>query len=474
MRLDIKKLFETESGAAIYSEAKRAISDFSMDEMLSGGVLVGLSGGADSVMLLCLLVRLREEKRCGNILAVHVNHRIRGDEADRDEVFSRELCVDLGVEFSSAKRDVPAEAQKLSKGIEETARIVRYSVFNDILSERSDLLSIAVAHNATDNLETVIFNMMRGCGSRGASGISPVRDNVLRPLIYSPKENITEALTEAGIPYVTDSTNAQTDYKRNYIRHEILPKFKALTITPESQITRLCAHLRADNAYIEGDAENFLNKNSNGGKIKVEALSTLHKALLSRVVILMAQRGGSSGVEYTHVSKISELLPCGDFSVSLPGAVAFISKDGLAFVGELAEDYRPTYEVKLNIGVNFVEETGYGIFLSEVPFDKTFINVYKNAMYTAIDSDIIEGGLYVRERRSGDSYTYGGMTHKLKKIFCDKGIPKRERYLLPIICDNKGILWVPGFSQRGGGKKDAPKKLYVAVVPNIKFQERHC
>ncbi len=473
MIADINKLFKTKTGSIVYSDAMRAMSDFSMDSMVSGGVLVGLSGGADSVMLLCLLIKLREEGRCGKILAVHVNHGIRGDEADRDESFSKGLCSTLDIEFYSVKKDVPAEAKKLSKGIEESARIVRYSVFEDILRSRNDISAIAVAHNATDNLETVIFNIMRGSGSRGASGISPVRDNILRPLIYSSKKSIMSALLEADIPYVTDSTNAETDYKRNYIRHEILPKLASLTENPEAQVTRLSAHLRADNDYIEGVAEEFLSKNIREGKVIVKDLLELPKALLSRVIILLARRGGASGIEYTHVAKISELLFRGDFSVSLPGGVAFICLDGMACVDTPSDDYRPSYELPINIGNNFVEKTGYGIILSEEPFDKTFINVYKNAIYTAIDFDIIEGDLYVRERREGDSYSYGGMTHKLKKLFCDRAIPKRERYLLPIICDERGILWVPGFSQRGTGKKGASKKLHIAVVPNIKTQERH-
>ncbi len=472
MKPDIKKLFESKFGLSVYSEAERAISDFSMDGLLSRGVLVGLSGGADSVMLLCLLVKLREENRCGNILAVHVNHKIRGDEADRDEAFSAELSRELGVEFIAVRRDVPAEAKQLSKGIEETARIVRYSVFEDIMRGRNDIGAIAVAHNATDNLETVILNMMRGAGSRGAAGIAPVRDGIFRPLIYSSKEKITAALEEAKISYVTDSTNLVADCKRNFVRLEILPKLRALTEDAEAQATRLTTHLRADNEYIEAAAEAFLNENSDAeGKVAAQALSALPKALLGRVLILMAQRGSGSA-EYTHVAKISELLSRGDFSVSLPGSVSFISREGLCFVGECAEDYRKSYEMPLNIGVNFVEETGYGIFLSDAPFDKTFTNVYKNAIFTALDFDIIEGGLYVRERREGDSYSYGGMTHKVKKLFCDKGVPKRERYRLPIICDSRGILWIPGFSRRGGGKKDAQRKLHIAVVPNINIQER--
>lgn len=468
MKPDIKNLFENKPGNAVYTEALRAIRDFSMDTMLESGVLVGLSGGADSVMLLCLLVKLREENKCGNILAVHVNHMIRGVEADRDEAFSKELCESLMVEFVSVKRDVPSEAKRISKGIEETARIVRYSVFEDILRGRNDISAIAVAHNASDNLETVIFNMLRGAGSRGISGIAPVRDGILRPLIYSPKRDITAALDGANIGYVTDSTNLEIEYKRNYIRSKIAPTFFALSDNPEARITKLSASLRIDNDYIEGEAEAFLNRTSEDGFLPQNKLTELHPALLSRVIIKMAKRGGGSSVENTHIMKIRELLNSGgDFSVSLPGNVVFLSRDGKASISEYTEEHRPTYEISLEMGANIIKETGYGVFLSEAPFDKTFSNVYKSAIQVAIDFDIIDGGLFVRERREGDSYVYGGMTHKLKKMFCDKGVPKSERYLLPIICDKKGILWVPGFSQRGGGKKDAQKKLYVAVVPNI-------
>lgn len=474
MKADINKLFETKNGKAVYYAAKRAISDFSMEKALASGVLVGLSGGADSVMLLCLLIKLRDENLCGKIVAVHVNHMIRGAEADRDEAFSKELCDSLDVEFHSLRFDVPAEAKRISKGIEETARIVRYSAFDNIISGRSDVSAIAVAHNATDNVETVIFNMMRGAGLRGMSGISPTRDNIIRPLIYSPKAVITSALSDASVEYVTDSTNKEIDYKRNYIRSEILPKLAHLSECPENQLTRLSASLRSDNSYIEEVAKKFLNENILDGKVKKEELAKLHNAVLGRVVILMAHRGGATGIEYTHVSKIFELISNGDFSVSLPGAVSFISRDGLCYVGNATEDYHPSYEIPLKLGVNVIKETGYGIVVSDTPFDESFTNVYKTAIQVEIDSDIIKGGLFVRERREGDSYVYGGMTHKVKKLFCDRGIPKQERYVLPIVCDAQGIIWIPGFSQRGGGKKNAKNKFYVAAIPNILSYERHC
>lgn len=462
MNIDLNGLFKTAEGAKIYSEAVRAVKDFCMDDKLRSGVLVGFSGGADSVMLLCFLKKYAEENSFGKILALHVNHMIRGAEADRDETFSRVFCHTLGIEFISLKYDVPKEAKKLSKGIEETARDVRYSAFCDLLQSRNDLSCVAVAHNATDNLETVIFNMMRGSGSRGISGISPVRDDIVRPLIYIPKRDITGALEVSSVPYVTDSTNSEIDYKRNYIRSEIIPKLFYLTDNPEAQASKLSSSLRSDNSFIEEEADTFL-KDFSGGEVPVSELLKLHKAVLSRVLQSMARLGGSSGCEYTHISKISELLGK-DFSVDLPGGVSFISKRGVCRVGKLSCNETVSYERKLDMGVNFIPEIDRAIILSEERIDNSFSKVYKISIQQTIDFDIINDGLSVRERRDGDSYVYGKMTRKLKKIFNDRSIPQEERARIPIICDKSGILWVPGFPVRDGGDKNSPRKLFIAVA----------
>ena len=462
MKIDVKELFNTPRGKEIYEKAKSAVQDFSMADKLCGGVLVGFSGGADSVMLLCFLKRYYEENSGGKILAVHINHMIRGSESDRDEDFSRCFCSALGVEFVSLKFDVIAEAKKLSKGIEETARDIRYSAFDSLLQGRNNISCIAVAHNATDNLETALFNMMRGAGSRGVSGILPVRDSIIRPLIYIPKRDITGTLDAASIPYVIDSTNAEIDYKRNYIRSEIIPKLHYLTEDPEAQFTKLSTALRADDSYLDDEAERFINK-FDGLKVPANELQGLHKAISSRVIRTMAKRGGSSGCEFTHISKISELLGK-DFSIALPGGVSFISESGVCRVGKPMPESSPSYEHKLQIGVNIIPEINSAVILSYEKIENSFSNVYKISIQQTIDFDIINGVLSVRERRDGDSYVYGKMRRKLKKIFNDKSIPQNERSRIPIICDDTGILWVPGFPVRDGGDRNSKRKLFIAVA----------
>ena len=462
--IDLKGLFDTDKGREIYSDFLRAVADYSMKEKISGGVLVGFSGGADSVMLLSLLVKYTSENNLRLPVAVHLNHLIRGAEADRDEAFSRDFSRALGVEFLSFRRDIPSEAKQLSKGVEETARIARYSIFEDIIKSRNDISCVAVAHNATDNLETVIFNMMRGAGTRGLSGISPVRDNIIRPLIYSSKRDIVSALESSDIPFVVDSTNAETDYKRNYIRAEIIPKLFALTDNPEAQATRLSSNLRADDSYIESVAKSFVDS-FHKNPIPLDELSALDYAVFFRVILLMAKSKGIYSVENVHVLKIHELIRAKkrDFAVSLPGEISFICRGGLCCVDKPSDFTLPEYHQKLVFGVNHVDAIDAEIILSDKPIEYSS-KVYKIAIQESFDFDIIEGELFVRKRRDGDSYVYGGITRKLKKLFNDKSVSPQKRDLIPILCDANGILWVPGFRVRDGGQKKSLKRLYIAIA----------
>lgn len=465
MKIDVNKLFESSRGRGIFEKATLALKEFGMSKKMNRGALVGFSGGADSVMLLCFLKKYYGNFEGANIIAVHVNHMIRGDEADRDEAFSREFCKALGVEFIALKYDVPSEAKKMSCGLEEVARNIRYRAFEDILCGRNDISCIAIAHNATDNLETALFNMMRGTGARGASGIAPVRDNIVRPLIFIPKRDIVAALEDNFIPYVIDSTNAEIDYKRNYIRSEILPKLFYLTENPEAQFTKLSLALRADGDYLDGISDEFI-KEYGCDCVPTAALLKLHPAILARVLIKMAKSGGACGCEATHINKVSELL-FKDFSIDIPGGVSFISEGGKLRVGKPAECELITYEIKLKKGINEIPEINKAIIVSDLPFDNFSSKVYKISIQRIIDFDIINGELFVREKRNGDVYVYGKITRKLKKIFNDKRIPPHERPKIPIICDGDGILWVPGFPVRDGGNKNPERKLFIAVADRV-------
>ena len=218
-----------------------------MAERAREGAVVALSGGADSVFLLCFAQEFSVQYSFP-IHAFHVNHGIRGEEGDRDEKFCKELCLKMQIPFSSVRINVPKVAEEQKIGIEECARKMRYDALEQIRLKLG-YSAILTAHNATDRAETVLFNLLRGSGGKGLRGIPAVRGNVLRPLLSITGEEIRSALQQAGIAYVKDSTNADSSYSRNYLRNEIFPRLQKLNPSPEKAICRAADHLAADEAY---------------------------------------------------------------------------------------------------------------------------------------------------------------------------------------------------------------------------------
>ena len=448
-------------GNNIYNSALEAINEYSMAERIEQGVLVGLSGGADSVMLLFFLLEYRRRRSLDfNITAVHINHCIRGEEAYRDQDFCKELCDALGIEIIIKGYDVPRLAKSNGAGIEETARFVRYTTFDNIISGRNDIRTIAVAHNMSDSVETVLFNILRGSGAKGASGISPVRDNIIRPLIKVSKKDIEAALSEQQIiPFVVDSTNLSTEYTRNYIRQEIIPALNRITSEPERSIARFSDNMRSDDDFITGYARRFLEEND---KVLNRDLMGLHYSVFVRVLCLMAERYGG-GVSSKIASDIHSLLSKDNFSYSLIGNSVFICERGVCRVANNIGNV-VNYCFNVDGEITDLSPLNADFIISKEKVEKTYLNVYKISIQANLSSAIISGSLYLRPRRDGDTVYYGGMTHKIKKLFCDSKIPRSKRELIPILCDDKGVVWVPGFGVRDDSVADESKQdIYVLL-----------
>lgn len=446
-------------GESVSIAIERAISEHNMLEKIKKGVLVGLSGGADSVMLLYYLVELRNRLGDFPILAVHINHMIRGEEADRDELFSKKLSKKLGVPFISSKINVPKIASEKSISLEEAARNARYSEFQTIIDGRNDISYIALAHNATDNMETVLFNVLRGSGSRGASGIPPVRDNILRPLILVPKRDIIWMLDDAGIEYMTDSTNLLDDYSRNYIRNNVLPHVYRLTADPERSFSRLSRNLRADDEYIMDEAEAFLDGKD---RVGTRELASLHRSLLHRVLSIMASKY-SITLENSHIESIRSCLLNDKFTIYLPGNIRFVSEHGISYMTDSVCD-NIDYFYHINEGQTKIPEYNADFFITDEKVKESSLNVYKKSIQVDLSSAIICGRLFVRPKRDGDTVFYGGMTHKLKKMFNDRKVPVSDRPLIPVLCDEKGIVWVPGYGVRDDRKDGSKGALYATLA----------
>ncbi len=449
------EFFESDKGRRLYSKIASSVEKYGMDRMLSGGVLLGFSGGADSVLLLHFL-RCYLKNKPSKILCVHINHLIRGEEAFADEEFSRSTCEALGVEFLSKRIDVPSVAAKLGLGLEECARNIRYNEFNEIIRGRNDISAIAVAHNSTDNVETVLLNVLRGAGARGASGIPPVRDNICRPLISASKSEIVEALSSYGIKFVTDSTNLSSDYTRNYVRNEVLPKLRRISNDPEAMFLRMSENLRSDDDYINSVADEIIAS----GSVTTDKLASLHESVFVRVVARMV--GDRSSISSASLRDLRGLLGLKNFRYSLPGGAKFIAEGGVCRIQ--ADDLRDIdYICYVEKDFARLDAINSVFAILDVESKKSYSNIYKKSIQANLRSAIINGRLYLRPKKDGDTVYYGGMTHKLKKLFNDKKIPPSLRSRIPVLCDDSGVVWVPGFGVRDD-RPVAPKDIFAVIA----------
>ncbi len=240
---------------------RNKIIDFCNEKKLldSGdGVLIGLSGGADSVCLLFMLSLMQKEFDL-KLYALHVNHGIRGSEADRDEAFCAELCKKTGIPFEAVKADIPALAEKEGLGLEEAGRKFRYALFEK-KAEELGFNRIAVAHHMNDRAETVLFQMIRGSKLNGLTGIREKNGRVIRPLLCITREEIEDFLNMNGLDFVTDSTNLSSDYTRNFIRNEILPELEKLRAHAAEHIAETAEYLGRVSDFMERQADEVFKK----------------------------------------------------------------------------------------------------------------------------------------------------------------------------------------------------------------------
>lgn len=444
----------------IEKKVYKAVSEFGMLECSS--LLVGFSGGADSCSMIDVLHNMCK-KRSIKLYALHVNHMIRGDEAKRDEEFCRRFCIERNIPLTVIRKDIPALAKEEGKGIEECARDFRYSCFYEFCAKEG-VERIATAHNANDNTETVLFNLARGSGLRGLCGIPPVRDNIIRPLIYCQKEEIIEYCRQKGIEYMKDSTNDCLDYMRNYIRHEIVPSLVHINGEAVSSISRSSVLLRRDLCALEEMAEQYLDAPD-------DKLFELPQAIISRVLMMRYKNEGfdPAMLEEKHISALFSLLKNGNTGerLSLPQkSEAVRLKEGIEFRNRFEKPQRVEEIFKLNYGENVISRLNCCIDVwSSEDFIKKTENVYNLSMKAEVFFDTIDSirSLYCRAKRDGDSYRFGGMTRSVKKLLWQKGIPAEDRINYPVICDSEGILFLPGYPVREESNKQNGKKYIINI-----------
>lgn len=411
-------------------------------------VLCAVSGGADSVALLRVLLTLRDTLGI-SLCVCHVHHGLRGAEADRDADFVRDLCAAYSIPCDIVPRDVPAYAKSHRIGTEEAARIVRYDALRQVALSQG-ATKIALAHTLDDNLETMLFHLARGTGARGLAGIPPVREPFVRPLLGVTRAEIEDYLSALGQPYVTDSSNESTDYTRNRIRRDIVPVLRQLNPRCTQAAGRAARLLRTDEDYLSAQAATLLDTLTlpcdGGVLLRCDGLRAAHTALRTRVLRGALRDAGMPMSECTAdlIDRVDALLSARSPSASLdlPNGLTAARRYDALFFGRVPT-HTPPQETPLRadapplIWNNRITLTIFHTDHAQ-DFYKTFNTFSLNC--DKIDADT----LCVRTRHTGDAIrlTTGGGSRTLKRLMIDRRIPRDRRDTLAVIADKNGVIAV--------------------------------
>lgn len=401
-------------------------------------VIVGLSGGADSTALLMVLLRLGY--RC---TAVHCNFHLRGAESDRDQQFVKELCQELGVELKVCSYDTLSYAKENGISIEMAARELRYADFERIMKD-TGADAVCIAHHRDDSVETVLLNLIRGTGIKGLTGIKPRNDHIIRPLLCVSRQQIEDWLHKEGQPYITDSTNLETDYTRNKIRLQLLPLMRAINPDADNAIATTAAHLQESYAIYSNAVNNALDaivtKADDGFTIDIPQL--LRQPSVSAVLFEILSPLGFNSAQINDVAVSAHAQP----GLRFRSATHEIIKGRNEFcVRELSSDRFEPIVMEIQSGNSVILPDGRTLSISTAPAGTP---ISKNPDIATFDASLLMGGcLTIRPWAAGDSFIPFGM--KGRKLVSDfltdiKTSPAERKNRL-VASFNKDIIWVLGY-----------------------------
>ena len=426
----------------MYQKVKAYVKKWHMLQK-EDSVIAGISGGADSVCLLFMLLKLQKELGFA-LMAVHVNHGIRGAEAERDEAYVKRLCRQWNVRLKVYRENVPAYAKEHGMTEEEAGRDIRRTCFCKVLKEWGGT-KIALAHHENDNVETLLWNLCRGTGIRGLGGIAPVNDVWIRPLLCVKRREIESYLKKRGISYCTDTTNADRRYMRNRIRMDVIPYLEDCVNTESvSHMGKTMERMYELEQYILEEVGQYKESCTgwkNGRRIiRQTEYTKIPKALRDNVLheILCETAGRRKDIEEVHVQMLRDLFTkqVGK-RIDLPYEVTAIrTYEGVRFEKNIPEaSYAGDENELFSIRV-FDREPGNVTFPEKI-YTKWF------------DYDIIKNTVKIRHRIAGDSIVinrYGG-GKKLKQYFTDQKVPQEDRDKIWIAADGDEVLWIVGYRQ---------------------------
>ena len=438
-------------GESMLDIVKRNVEKYNLIKE-KDNIVIGVSGGPDSMALLYSLLEIKKELDF-NILIAHVNHGIRGEDAKADQIFVENKAKELNIMCYSKEIDMDAYAKEYGISPEEAGRELRYEFFREILKKNGNG-KIAVAHNKNDQAETLLFRIMRGTGIDGLGGMDFISGDIIRPLLNISREEIEAYIFKEKIETVLDKTNLIPIYSRNKVRLELMPYIMD-NFNPNivNALWRLSRSSDNDSKFLENitlEKYKLIVKKENKHSIIFNGhlfnnLDICIKYRIIRLAILKLD-GSLQGVGEQSITLLIELFE--EFKtgkkLNLPrNLVGRISYDEL-ILEKFQEKTVKDYEYEVYVGEN--ELLDLGISINIRISDTIPKNSLKNTRY--FDYDKIKGNLRVRNRKTGDRFIPFGMngTKKIKDYFIDKKIPKEFRDKIPLLADDENIIWILGYA----------------------------
>ncbi|MGN1317954.1 MAG: tRNA lysidine(34) synthetase TilS [Lachnospirales bacterium] len=446
----------------------KVIKTISQFNMIKKGdkIVVGVSGGADSVCLLDILCSFKTDFDL-DIIAVHINHNIRGVEAYADESYVVELCEKYNIPVKVFSYPCEELAKENGLSTEEMGRRLRYKAFNEVAGKEG---KIAVAHNINDNCETMLLNFFRGTGLKGLCGISPVRGNIIRPLIACEKSEIENYCKENNLHYCIDSTNLEENYTRNKLRLSIIPLIEeGFNKVLSPVMYRTSNILREEEKFIELqalEAYNFCLSGKN--RISIDKLLTFHKVIQRRVIRIGFRDFlvDLHDVSYEHIESVLALCKGESGKIAnLPSNLRAIKEhNDLYFYKEDNISKTFSYNIPLENKV-YIKEFNFYILLTKIKENAKNCKI----LYTnSFDCDKINGELILRSRKEKDKIFLKGVggNKTIKKLFIDLKIPRLSRENIPLLAIGNDILWVKDYKTSDYYKASADTKnvLYLFIT----------
>lgn len=417
-------------------------------------ILIGVSGGPDSIALLDVLNKITKDIEF-NIYVAHINHLSRGIESDKDEIYVKEICEKLNIPFYSKRIDMKNYAKERKLCEEEAGREIRYSFFRDILKKLNGG-KIAVAHNKNDQAETLFMRILRGTGVDGLKGMEFKNNDIIRPLLDITRDEIEDYLKSENINPRIDKTNLEPIYSRNKVRLELIPYIKEnFNNGIIDTLCRTSKLMKIESDYLKSESRKLyelvlLERNTNKIKLDKEKFYKIHFAMKLRVLRLCIEKiiGNTKGLEEKHINKIIDILnkETGKSINISNNIIVTNSYNELIIEKNKVKNKNLDFNYKIDISKdNYIEELNSIIKCEVISNNLKIFN--NNSFIKCFDYDKIKGDVHIRNRKNGDKFVPLGMggSKKLKDFFIDEKISRELRDAIPIIHDNKNIIWIVGY-----------------------------